>query len=160
MVWEIRIPFTTQLIHYAICYQLKNKKEECQNKDQLKEDLGNLYDTLSNLKENLRLDLDLQNFENQCHSFNKLLIKNGLFLRVYEQKEKLRYLVKQNSEIKTLLRELSSCVTEKFHRFNIACVEFSKKLRQPFHPIDIIYKPVNKCDDIVNCLFFFFLGKS
>ena len=56
-------------ILYAILYQLKSKKEECQN------------DTLSNLKENLRLDLDIQNFENSCHSVQKMLNKNGLLLR-------------------------------------------------------------------------------
>ena len=50
--------FFCYAILYAIPYQLKNK-DECQNEEQLKEDLGNLYITLSNLKENLRLDLDI-----------------------------------------------------------------------------------------------------
>ena len=81
-------------ILYAFRYQLKNKKDVCQNEDHLKEDLGNLYDTLSNSKENLRLHLDTQNFQNQCHSVNELFNKNGLFLRVYELKEKFCYLVK------------------------------------------------------------------
>ena len=85
-------------ILYAIRYKPKNKKEECQNKDQLKEDLGNLYNTLLNLKENLRLDLDTQSFENQCYSVNKLLNKTRLFLRVYELKKKFSYLIKQNSD--------------------------------------------------------------
>ena len=26
-------------------------------------------------------------------------------------------------------------------------------LRQPFRPIDIIYKPVKKCDEMINCYF-------
>ena len=39
--------------YYAIHHQLKNKNDVCQNKDQLKADLGNLYNTLSSLKENL-----------------------------------------------------------------------------------------------------------
>ena len=60
---------------YAICYQLKNKKDECQNEDQLKEDIGNIYYALSNSKENLRLDLDIKSFENQYHSVNELLNK-------------------------------------------------------------------------------------
>ena len=36
----------------AIWYQFKNKKSECQNENQLKEDLGNdnVYDTLSFIK--------------------------------------------------------------------------------------------------------------
>ena len=49
-----------------------------------------------------------------------------------------------------------SCVIKKFQGFNIVQVEFSKKLRQPFCPINIIYKPVKTCDDIVDC----FLAKS
>ena len=113
----------------------------------------NLYYILSDLKENLRLDLDIQNLENQCHSVNELFNKNGLVLRVYKLKDKFRYLIKQNSEKKTVLRELSSCVIETFNGFNIVRIEFSKNLRQPFRSIDIIYKPVKKYDDIVNCFF-------
>ena len=39
-------------ILYAIWYQFKNKNSECQNENQLKEDLGNdnVYDTLSFIK--------------------------------------------------------------------------------------------------------------
>ena len=38
--------------YYAIWYQFKNKKSECQNENQLKENLGNdnVYDTLSFIK--------------------------------------------------------------------------------------------------------------
>ena len=99
MVWKIRILFTMQF-SMLFTFSLKNKKDECQSVDQLKQDLGNdnLYDTLSNLKQNLRLNLDIQNFENQCHSVNKLLNKNGLILRVYELKDKFCYLIKQNSK--------------------------------------------------------------
>ena len=92
----------------------------------------------------MRLDLSIQNFESQCHSVQEPLKKNGLFLRVYKLKEKFRYLIKQNSEKKTVLRELSSCVTEKFNGFNIARTEFSKKLREPFRSVNIIYKSVKK----------------
>ena len=70
------------------------------------------------------------------------LTKNGLFLRVCELKDKFRYLIKQNSEKKTILRELSSCVIKKFNGFNIVRIEFYEKLRQPFVPIHIRYKPV------------------
>ena len=52
-----------------------------------------------------------------------------------------------------VLRELSSCIIEKFNKFNIVCVDFDKKLRQPFCPIDKIYKRVKKCDEIINCYF-------
>ena len=48
----------------------------------------------------LRLGLDIQNLENQCLSVTDLLIKHGLFLRIYELKDKFRYLIKQDSEKK------------------------------------------------------------
>ena len=143
-------------ILYAIRYHLKNKKGECQNEDQLKENLGNLCITSLNLKENWRVDLDIQNFENQCYSVEKLSDKNRLFLRVYELKEKFRYLIKQNPEKKIVLRGLSSCVIKKFNSFNVVHVELNKKLRKPFRPIHIIYKPAKKCDDILDC----FLAKT
>ena len=138
-----------------IRYQSRNLKNECVRDDELKKDLENdeLYDELFAVKEKLRLDLDIQNFKNQCFSVNDLLNKHGLFLRVYELKDKFRYLIKQDSKKKTVLRELSSYIIEKFNRFNIARVEFSKKLRQTFCPINIIYKPVKKVDDIINCFF-------
>ena len=116
---------------HAIRYQLKNKKIECQNHDELKKyiDKNKLYDALSAAKEKLRLNLDIQNFENQRFLVDDLLNKYGLFLRVYDLKEKFRYLIKQDSEKKTILGELSSCIVEKFNEFNIVHVEFSKKLR-------------------------------
>ena len=120
----------------------------------MKKDIDNdkLYDALSAVKEKLRLVLDIQNFENQCFSVNELLNKHGLFLRVYKLKNKFRYLIKQDSEKKkTVLRELSSSVIEKFNGFNIVNVEFSKKLIQPLCPDDIIYKPAKRCNEIINC---------
>ena len=74
---------------FAICYQLKNKKNEC-GVDELKKDIENdqFYDVLFSAKENLRFDLDIQNFENQCFSVNDLLIKHGFFQTIFELKYK------------------------------------------------------------------------
>ena len=60
-----------------------------------------LHDALFSAKKKKRLDLDIQYFENQCFSVNDLLIKHGLFLRIYELKDKYHYLIKQDSEKKT-----------------------------------------------------------
>ena len=122
---------------------------------ELKKEIENdkLFDALSSVKEKLRLDLDIQNFDNQCFSVNALLNKNGLFLKVYELKENFRYLIKQAREKNKVLRELSSCVIEKCNSFSVVRVEFGKKLRQSFHSIVIIYKPVKRCDEIINCFF-------
>ena len=41
------------------------------------------------------------------------------------------------------MRQLSSCITEKYNGFPIIATEYSKKIRKKFKPIDIIYKPIN-----------------
>ena len=51
------------------------------------------------------------------------------------------------------MRDLSSCIVEKFNSFNVIYVKFSKSIRQTFRPVDIIYKPVRKPDKIINCYF-------
>ena len=53
----------------------------------------------------------------------------------------------------TVVRQLSSCITEKFNGFNIISIEYGKKLRGKFKPIDIIYKPVKKVDAEIKCYF-------
>ena len=78
----------------------------------------------------MRLDLDILNFENQCLKINQILDKNNLVSRVFELKEKFHCLIKQDSETKNLIRDLSACIIEKFNGFNIVRIEFDRKLRQ------------------------------
>ena len=68
----------------------------------MKTDLENheLYDKLFPAKGQLRLESDIQNFENHCFSVNDPLNKHRLFLRVYELKDKFQYLINQNSKKK------------------------------------------------------------
>ena len=51
------------------------------------------------------------------------------------------------------MRDLASCVVEKFNNFNVTRIEFNKSIRQTFCLIDIIYKPVRKPDEIMNSYF-------
>ena len=51
------------------------------------------------------------------------------------------------------MRDLSSCIVEKFSGYNVIGVGFNKKLRQTFRPIYIIYKPVKRPDEIINRYF-------
>ena len=80
---------------------MQNAISECRI-GELQKDIENdqLYDALFCSKKKKRLDLDIQYFENQCFSVNDLLIKHGLFLRIYELKDKFRYLIKHDSEKK------------------------------------------------------------
>ena len=85
--------------YYAILYAIRHQLND---DDELKKDINNdkLYDALLAAKDKLRLDLDIQNFENQYFSVNNLLNEYSLFLRVYELKDKFFYLIKQDSEKK------------------------------------------------------------
>ena len=101
----------------------------------------------------MKLNLDILHFENQCSKINQILNKNNLFLHIFELKEKFRCLIKQDSERKNIIRDLSSCIIEKFNGFNIIRIEFERKLRQKMSLIDIIYRPVKKEDEIIECFF-------
>ena len=56
----------------------------------LKKEIDNddLYSALLSIKETLEVDLDIQNFDNQCFEVNNILNKHRLFITVYELKDK------------------------------------------------------------------------
>ena len=140
-------------ILFAIRYQLSGKVEPCDD-EQLKIGIGaEILNEIYPLKSMMKLNLDILHFENQCLKINQILNKNNLFLLIFELKEKFRCLIKQDSEKKSIIRDLSSCIIEKFNGLNIVRTEFERKLRQKMSPIDIIYKPVKKEDEIIECFF-------
>ena len=97
---------------FAIRYQLSRKVEPCDD-EQLKIDIGaKIFDEIYPLKSMMKLNLDILHFENQCLKINEILNKNNLFLRIFELKEKFRCLIKQDSERKNIIRDLSSCIIE------------------------------------------------
>ena len=136
---------------YAIRFKLIGKNDAVDD-DQLKQDID-FSDDLFKIKSLLRLDLDQLNFENQCFKVNTILSKNDMFLRVFELKDKFRYLIKQNHERKKIVNEVSACVLERFNGFTIVRLEFDNEIRKDFKPVDIIYKPVKKHTAILNCFF-------
>ena len=132
-------------ILYTVRYFLTQKIETCTNEDEIRLDVtAEIFDKIYLLKGNMRLDLDFLNFEKQCFQINHILNKNIFFSRVFELKEKCCCFIQQDAERKNVIRELSSCIFEKFNGFNIVRLEFNRKLRQKMSLIDIIYKPVKK----------------
>ena len=100
---------------------------------------NNLFIQLN--QEKFNIILDYQKFNNQCHEVNMLLAKHGYFLRVFELKNKFRHLALKNSKKQNIVRQLSSCINEKYNGFHVISIQYSKKLRKKFKPIDIIYRP-------------------
>ena len=50
-------------------------------------------------------------------------------------------------------RELSACVEERFNGFELVKKLAENLTRQNYKSIDIIYKPVSKINQIINCYF-------
>ena len=147
-------------ILFAIRYRLTDKFDIIDDDDdddvdeQIKVDISaEIFEEIYTLKDVLKLDLDILNFENQCLKINQILNKYNLFLRVFELKQKFHCSIKQDSEKKNIIRNLLACITEKFNEFNIVRIEFHRKLRQKMHPTNIICKPVKKEDEIIECFF-------
>ena len=133
-------------ILYAIRHKFTGKVDFLEEEDSLKQDVGlALSHDLFEIKSLLRLyGEDVLNFENQCFQINTILSRHNMFLRVFELKNKFRYIIKQNSEQKKYFSEVSACVVERFNGFTIVRLEFDNEIRKEFTPIDIIYKPVIK----------------
>ena len=84
-------------ILYAIRYHLTEKLDQVSDEYFTENDLK-IYQEIYSLKDILKLDLKISSFEDQCYVINHILNKNNLFLRVYEQKEKFRYITNTKSD--------------------------------------------------------------
>ena len=94
-------------ILFAVRHRLTDKFDVVDNDEQIKVDIGaEIFDKIYPLKNMLKLDLDILNFENQCLKITQILNKNNLFLCVFELKQKFHFLIKQDSEKKKTLSEM------------------------------------------------------
>ena len=69
-------------------------------------------------------------------------------------KSKVRHLALKNQNIYIyiyIVRQLSNCINEKYNSFHVISIEYSKKLRTKFKPINIIYKPIKSPEKKVLC---------
>ena len=81
---------------------------------------GKCLSKLQLLKPELKLNLCLSTFEIQCYIINDLLIEKNLFLRDYELRKKIRYLLEKLLKGKnSVKRNLSASAEERFSGFHI-----------------------------------------
>ena len=88
-----------------------------------------------------------------CHLANEILTKHNYFLRIFELRDKFRYLTHDTSVQKSIIRKVSSCIYEKFNGFDVARIENERSTCKKFQPIDIIYKPVRQITQTIKCFF-------
>ena len=143
---------------FAVCYHFIFKEEDfdfCQDKEIITSVLGaDFFGELKSKKQILQLDLSLCRFETQCRVVNDLLVEQKLFLRVYELRNKFRYMIKKTPKCKNIFqRDLLVFIEEHFKGFHLVRKLAKNKMRQNFKPIDIVCKPVGKVNQIIDCYF-------
>ena len=74
--------------------------------------------------------LDLQKFTNICYEINLILSKHNYFLTIFELKDKYRQLSKKKPKNQNIVRQLSSCLIEKYHGFQVISIEFDIKQKK------------------------------
>ena len=67
-----------------------------------------------------------RDFDYMCFDVKEILIEDKMLLRVYELKDKFRYLFHENKEKKEVIRKVSSCIKEKFNGFHVTQSSLSK----------------------------------
>ena len=102
---------------------------------------------------NFTFILDLQKFNNICYEINLILSKHNYFLRIFELKDKYRQLSMKEPKKQNIIRQLSSCLIEKYNGFQVISIEFDRKQKKKFKPIDIIYKPTKNPEIDLLCYF-------
>ena len=104
------------------------------------------FDEISESKELLQLDDSIEGFFKKCVLVNDFLEKKDLFLRVYERRDKFRYLIKKGVHGKNkVIRGLSSCVVKKFNGYEIMKKSLQHKEKKDSDPVHIVYESVIKC---------------
>ena len=77
--------------------------------------------------------IELQAFLNMCYEINMILSKFGYFLRVFELKNKFRHLSLKDRNQQKIVRQLSSCLIEKYNGFTIISIEYQNKADKKIH---------------------------
>ena len=138
---------------FAINY-LKKGETDYFEEEMLKEKIGDkLYGALESKKDMCILNLNRKDFDEMCFDINEILIRDKMFLRVYECKDKFRYLFHDTNKEKRVIRKVSACIKEKFNGFNVAAPSLAKGEKKDLFPVDIIYKPVRSQDEVIECFF-------
>ena len=141
---------------FAILYgtYFKLKGLDADFSDDLKLFLGTMFlEQLEEKRSEMFLDLNIQTLERQYHAINDFLLSKNLFLRVFEQRKKLKYMIKKSPTKNEVKRELSSCVEERFNGFQVVWHLFGKEEKRKFVPLDIVYKPIRIIDQKIECYF-------
>ena len=81
-------------------------------------------------------------------------MEENLFLRVYEKRKKFCYLMQKPPAGKnSIIRELSSCVINRYDGYHIVKIRKKNSIRLYFKPVGIVYEPTESSDKDIECYF-------
>ena len=154
---ENNIEGQNQLRHVillALKYEINGSENTCSS-NELEKIVGkNLFKEI-NQPEKFKFIIDQQYFFNMCYQITMILAKFGFFLRVYDLKKKYRHLFMRKPDQQKIVKQLATCLIEKYNGFTVICIEYGKKERKNFEPLDIIYKPTKKLKNRTILLFYY-----
>ena len=152
---EDNIEGQDQLCHVillALKFKINGSKNTCAS-DELEKIVGkDLFEEI-NQPEKFKFIIDQHYFFIMCYHIAMILAKFGYFLPIYELKKKYRYLFMKKLDQQKMVKQLSSCLIEKYNGFRVIRIEHEKKKRKNFEPLDIIYKPTKHLE--IEPLFYF-----
>ena len=137
---EDTIEGQNQLCHVillALKFKINGSKNTCSS-DELEKIVGKDLVEEINQPEKFKFIIDQQHFFNMCYHITMILAKFGYFLRVYELKKKYRHLFMKKSDQQKMVKQLSSCLIEKYNSFTVIRIEHEKKKRKNFEPLDVV----------------------
>ena len=140
------------VILLALKYKINGSENTCSS-NELEKIVGKDLFKEINQPEKSKFIIDQQYFFNMCYQITMILAKFGFFLRVYELKKKYRHLFMKKPDQQKSVKQLSSCLIEKYNGFTVICIKYEKKERKNFQPLDIIYKPTKDLKTEPLCYF-------
>ena len=118
-----------RVILYAVRFDRTNEKEICGKQEFEKSIDKKLIEQLDQ-PEKFQFIVDLQKFNNICYEINSILSKHDYFLKVFELKNKFRHLSMKEPKKQNIVRQLSSCLMEKYNGFQVISIEYARKQRK------------------------------
>ena len=80
-------------------------------------------------------------------------MEKNIFVRVFELKKKIHWMISKGKEKNKVIRDLSLCVVQRFPGFDIIKISNENEIRQDFSRINIDYQPVKHFKQKTNCYF-------
>ena len=111
-------------ILYAITYEKNNKTNICTKKEFKEIIEKKLIDELDENK--YKFEIDLHKFNNDFYEINCFLPDFNYFSKVFELKYKFRQMRVKEPRKANFVRELSSCIIEKYNGYQTISIEFER----------------------------------